>query len=213
MERVMKKKILLVLLLMFLTGQFAFAKGDNKFLTRGQFVQLIYDQMSTLPNFENIEDCGKKFRDVSANHPNCKAIEYVYFKHCGTPSKKEYECLTFEYMPDKITTQIEFPSVLSRFFEIIEYDYKIKFSYSAETLMKFSDLPDDKEVCDAVLKVTEMGIIEGYPSGTKKENNLYGSEGKKPVPLSEAKKYFAIIKSTTEKLLKEKGLTLKDPAK
>lgn len=200
----MKKKIIPGIVFIILMGHLAYPKKENKFLARGQGLQMIYDLMLPLPKFEKYDECTTIFKDIPSSHPNCKAITYsiqidIY------PA-----CFPSQFKPDNFLSKYETAILFQRVMYKIARDYEIKFPYSTETLMKFSDLPDDKDICDAVLKVADMGIIQGYPSNTKKSDGLYSDpEMKKPMPLSEAKKYFAIIRATTEKLLKEKGLTLK----
>lgn len=192
------RKIIFGIVIFIFLSQAPFAKSEIKYISRGEAVQMFYDFMSHLPNFKDVDECGPIFKDIPVGHPNCKAVTYVIGLGIA------YNCFPSYYRPLQNVSRYEFTAIIKGLIEYMERDYKIKFPYSAETLVKFSDLPDDTKTCEAILGVAEMGIIQGYPSKTTKNMHI-DPEMKKPMPLKEAKKYFDIIKSTTEKLLKQKG--------
>ncbi len=190
------RKIIFVGVILMLSSQVTYAKKEKKFFTQGQLAQMFYDLMTSFPNFKDLDEYTQKLSDVPLTHPNFKAITYTYLKHCGAPSKYEFECgISYRWLPDILVSKYQLYKILPRFFEIIEKEYNIKFPCAYTNIFTFPDLTLDEKACDAVL-VTQA-YIQGYPFPI--------SENKNFATLSEAKKYFAIIKSTTEKLLKQKG--------
>ncbi len=117
--------------------------------------------------YSSVAETSTFFTDVSQNHPNYKAIYFLYKTDVLQGYAKENSDER-EYRPENLINRAEFLKIILKSY--LDSHYK-------EYTPCFPDIPEDAWYKNYVCLAKELEIVDGYPDGTfKPERNINEAE-------------------------------------